>query len=249
MPHVQSIVKLLLASSCVVFLSACGGGGGGDSTSMAVASGSASLTAGTPVASPSTAPTPGAQLPSQTAVAPSGAPVITGQPVTAVSVGESYSFKPAASDPNGDRLVFSIENLPRWASFNETTGALLGTPGDADVGTYNNITISVSNSIHKSSLKPFSVSVTQISVGAATVNWAPPLKNTDGTVLTDLSGFQIHFGRSTSALTQIIAIKNASISRYVIDNLSSGTWYFAVVAVNSKGVQSDLSPVGSKVIG
>jgi hypothetical protein len=166
-----------------------------------------------------------------------------------VSVGESYSFKPAASDPQGNQLAFSIENLPRWASFNEATGALLGTPGEGDVGTYNNITISVSNSSRKASLKSFSIAVTQISTGSATVNWVPPLKNTDGSVLTDLSGFQIHFGRSSASLTQVVAINNASINRYLIENLSAGTWYFAVAAVNSEGSLSDLSAVSSKLIG
>ena len=31
------------------------------------------------------------------------------------------------------------------------------------------------------------------STGSATVNWVPPLRNTDGSALTNLAGFQIHF--------------------------------------------------------
>ena len=38
------------------------------------------------------------------------------------------------------------------------------------------------------------------------------------------------------------------MSRFVVENLTSGTWYFAVVAVNASGVSSSLSNVGSKTI-
>ena len=35
---------------------------------------------------------------------------------------------------------------------------------------------------------------------------------------------------------------------YTVENLSQGTWYFAVVAVNAAGVESDISNVASKTI-
>jgi len=38
--------------------------------------------------------------------------------------------------------------------------------------------------------------------GAADVTWTKPTKNTDGSTLTDLAGYKVHFGNSTSALTQ-----------------------------------------------
>jgi hypothetical protein len=34
----------------------------------------------------------------------------------------------------------------------------------------------------------------------------------------------------------------------VVENLSSGTWYFAVVAVNGTGVTSQLSNTASKTV-
>jgi hypothetical protein len=38
------------------------------------------------------------------------------------------------------------------------------------------------------------------------------------------------------------------VNRYVVENLSSGTWYFAVVAVNAAGVSSPLSNTASKTV-
>ena len=57
----------------------------------------------------------------------------------------AYNFQPKASDPDGNTLTFSIQNKPSWLVFNTTTGKLSGTPSSADVGTYSNIVISVSD--------------------------------------------------------------------------------------------------------
>jgi hypothetical protein len=38
------------------------------------------------------------------------------------------------------------------------------------------------------------------------------------------------------------------LNRYVLENLSSGTWYFAVVAVSNAGATSDLSSMANKTI-
>ena len=45
------------------------------------------------------------------------APQISGTPSPSVNVTQNYSFTPTASDPDGDNLTFSIENMPRWAQF------------------------------------------------------------------------------------------------------------------------------------
>ena len=68
-------------------------------------------------------------------------PTIQGQPGTSVVAGQAYSFRPTATDPNGDTLTFTAANLPDWASLNQSTGMVSGTPTSADVGTYSSITI------------------------------------------------------------------------------------------------------------
>jgi Putative Ig domain len=175
------------------------------------------------------------------------APAITGTPLASATVGNAYTFSPGASDPDGDTLTFSIANRPAWATFNTTTGQLSGTPAATNVGAYSGIVISVSDGRTSTSLAAFSISVAQIGTGSATLTWVAPTQNTDGTALTNLTGYRIHYGTNSSSLTQSVTISNASISTYVLGNLSPGTWYFAVKAL-AKGVESDFSNVATKTI-
>jgi len=155
---------------------------------------------------------------------------------------------PAAADVDGDALAFSIENKPAWAWFNSANGRLFGTPGAADVGTYSNITISVSDGHDSTALHSFAIAVTAISNGRATLSWTAPTENTDGSTLSNLTGYRIRYGTSAAALTQTIVINNASVTTYVVEDLAPATWYFAVTAVNSAGAESDYSNVADKQI-
>jgi hypothetical protein len=83
---------------------------------------------------------------------------------------------------------------------------------------------------------------------SATLSWTAPTENTDGTLLTDLAGYTIYYGSSAGALTQTIQVSDASATSYEIDNLSSGTYYFAVAANASDGTESARSSVASKTI-
>ncbi len=176
------------------------------------------------------------------------APVISGQAPASVAVGQSYAFQPSASDANGDSLQFAAANVPPWASFDTATGRLTGTPSAGDVGNYSGIAISVTDGKATTSLPSFSISVTQIAVGSATLSWVPPTTNDDGSVLTDLAGYRIRYGRSSTNLDQSVSISNSAINSFAIDNLSPGTWFFAVVTVNSQGTESSPSNVASKTI-
>jgi len=174
-------------------------------------------------------------------------PQIAGNPPTEVAVGEAYEFQPAVSD-TGDAPTFSVSNLPSWAQFDASTGLLSGTPGASDIGTYPGISIRVAAANGQSTLASFSINVVEMGNGVATVSWVAPDKNTDGSVLQNLKGFLVHFGRSAADLNREVKISNASVSTYVIENLTAGTWYFAVSAFNSSNVESSLSSVRSKAI-
>ncbi|HEY7639554.1 MAG TPA: putative Ig domain-containing protein [Steroidobacteraceae bacterium] len=177
-------------------------------------------------------------------------PTIQGQPSGSVQAGDAYTFQPSASDPNGDALTFSVTNLPDWATFNEATGRVTGTPSTADIATYSNIRISVSDGQASAALSPFSIDVVDVGTGTgtATLSWTPPTENSDGSALTDLVGYQVHYGRSQSNLNQTVTLNNASLSTYMVEHLGTGTWFFALVAVNSQGTTSVLSSVASKTI-
>jgi large repetitive protein len=190
-----------------------------------------------------------ASLPAFTiTVSKASGPTISGQPATAVNVGSLYSFTPTASDPNAGTLTFSIQNPPVWASFNKSTGALQGTPAAANAGTYANIVISVSDGTASASLPAFGITVNQVSNGSATLTWTPVTQNTNGSVLTDLAGYKVHYGTSANAMSTVVVLSNPSLTTYLVTNLSPGTWYFGVSAYASDGTQSAMSNVGAKTI-
>lgn len=176
-------------------------------------------------------------------------PTIRGTPVTTIVQGENYSFRPLASDPDGDSLTFKISNKPAWANFDTKTGRLYGTPGAGDVGTYSNIRISVTDGQASAQLSAFTLSVEQIANGSATLSWTPPTENTDGSTLTNLAGYKIYYGRSSDSLSQVIKINQAGITSYVIENLSPDVYYFAMTSFNSDGVESERSATLKKSIG
>jgi hypothetical protein len=82
-----------------------------------------------------------------------------------------------------------------------------------------------------------------VSSGTATLDWTPPTENTDGTELTNLAGYKVHYGTTAQNLDSTIEVSNPGLSSYTVTDLPSGTYYFAVTAVSSSGEESPLSGV------
>ena len=76
--------------------------------------------------------------------------------MTSARVSEPYAFRPTATDADGDRLTFSIQRKPAWATFDTTDGTLYGTPAATDVGTASNVVIGVSDGQATATLPAFS---------------------------------------------------------------------------------------------
>jgi len=86
------------------------------------------------------------------------------------------------------------------------------------------------------------------STGAAILNWDPVTKDTSGNILQDLAGYKIHYGTSAQAMDIIETQTNPNETTYTINNLSPGTWYFAVSAYTTSNTESAPSDVASKTI-
>ena len=114
-----------------------------------------------------------------TVVPANNPPTIGGTPATTVTAGQAYSFTPTASDADGQALSFSIVNRPAWATFNTTTGRLSGTPTAAQIGSYANVRISVTDGIAQASLAPFTILV-QGANQPPVINGTPPTSATVG---------------------------------------------------------------------
>ena len=84
--------------------------------------------------------------------------------------------------------------------------------------------------------------------GSAKLTWTAPTTNSDGTALTGLAGYHIHYGSSAGSLTNTVDVTNPATVTYLIANLKAGTWYFAVTAYTTAGTESSMSNVGEKTI-
>jgi len=229
MPSLRPLKTLFSLSVLLIgglLLTACGNGVGVSSAGAATAVAASAPAAPAPVA-------------------------LTGTPATSVTAGQNYAFQPTVSAGAG-AVTFQIQGKPTWAAFNASTGALTGTPAVANEGTAAGITITASNGSSSASIGPFAIVVnappTGAATGSATLSWTAPTENTDGSPLTDLAGYHIYYGTSAGAWTSTVTVLEATETTYVVSGLAPGTYYFAVVAFNSEGVDSADSNVGSKTI-
>lgn len=168
-------------------------------------------------------------------------PSLSGTPAGTVLENSFFDFMPNASDPDGDSLSFTVTNKPAWADFDPTTGALYGTPTAAHVGQYSSIRIAASDGKATAELPAFTIEVTSTGLAAVTLNWQAPTQNTDGTPLTDLAGYRIYYGADPADLRNVINVSNPGLTTYVVEGLTPDIWYFASTALNSRGMESDLS--------
>lgn len=87
------------------------------------------------------------------------------------------------------------------------------------------------------------------SKGVATVSWAAPARNSDGSPITDLAGYTIYYGTNPTKLDQRIPVTDPKATTYTVKELRSGTtYYFNVVAVTAAGTKSAPSPTVAKAI-
>ena len=79
----------------------------------------------------------------------------------------------------------------------------------------------------------------EIHKNSVILTWQPPDKNSDGSPLTDLAGFNIYYGSAAGNYSTKLSVPDPSAKRFVVPDLSPGTYYFAVSAYdqnNAEGV-------------
>ena len=174
---------------------------------------------------------------------------IQGSPATTAKVGQPYSFQPSVPALGATSVKFSIANQPAWAKFDTATGKLTGTPTASQVGTYKGITIAAVVGTKTAALPAFSIVVAEGNPqGGVTLSWQAPTSNADGTALSDLKGYKVHYGAASKTYSDVIQVTNPGVTTYVVDNLQAGKYYFAVTAYNSAGQESSLSSEVSTMV-
>jgi hypothetical protein len=86
------------------------------------------------------------------------------------------------------------------------------------------------------------------STGSTTINWQAPTTNADGSVLTNLAGFRVYYGTSSTGLTNSMTVDDMTRRSATISSLIPGTWYFAVRAFNIAQTESVNSNVGTRTV-
>jgi hypothetical protein len=72
---------------------------------------------------------------------------------------------------------------------------------------------------------------------SVTLSWDAPTKNADGTALTDLAGYKVHYSNFSGNYSQTINVGNVRTN--TVNNLTDGlTYYFAVTAYDISGNES-----------
>jgi Fibronectin type III domain len=84
--------------------------------------------------------------------------------------------------------------------------------------------------------------------GSATLRWSPVITDSNGKTLKNLAGYRIHYGTSAKGLYTVVVVKNPKQTTYIVRDLYPGTWYFAVGAYTTNGVEGPLSNVASKTV-
>lgn len=75
------------------------------------------------------------------------------------------------------------------------------------------------------------------------LSWNRPRRNSDGSSLTDLAGYTLHYGTASQDYTGSIEITSPMQTSYVLNSSTfpPGTYYFAISAYNTEQVSSSLS--------
>lgn len=91
----------------------------------------------------------------------------------------------------------------------------------------------------------FSLSPHMAKAAQVSLKWIAPTSYSDGTPLTDLAGYKVYAGNASHSYQQDVSI--GTQTSYTLDALDDGaTYYFAVTAFNSSGVESAISNEVSK---
>ncbi|AOY90092.1 hypothetical protein BKP64_00930 [Marinobacter salinus] len=84
----------------------------------------------------------------------------------------------------------------------------------------------------------------------AVLSWTAPLTRVNGDSLTmgEIAGFEVVYGTDPDALDNTLAIGDASVEELLVDELTAGTWYFAMRTLDTDGNRSALSGTVNKQI-
>ena len=91
------------------------------------------------------------------------------------------------------------------------------------------------------------LAMTTVTLRSAALSWTAPTQNVDGSALTNLAGYKVYWGTSPGTYSSSASVSGASTTTFTT-NLTPGTWYFALTALDSTGAESAKTNEVSKTV-
>lgn len=183
------------------------------------------------------------------------APTINGKPLTEIIADQEYTFIPSAIDVDGDNLIFSVENLPDWLSFDSKTGLIKGTAGNENASLYDNIIIKVKDDAETAALPKFSLNV-RYSALDAPINFDNSTTYTSETLKSvSLNWNEVKFASeydlqiSDSDLFSEVLKSETLKSTSLTLQLSPNKYFMRVRSINPDGLEGNWSETQSISVG
>lgn len=85
--------------------------------------------------------------------------------------------------------------------------------------------------------------------GSASLNWTKPTQNTDGSALTDGTGYKVYAAQTAAGLATATPVTVTGINTltYTVTGLSAGTWYFGVKTTATSGDSAMTNPASTVI--
>jgi len=183
--------------------------------------------------------------------APVSAPVDTGResPAQPVEVGGDplvtlIARTNSSLNGSGTQLEWSTENVDEcqtsgaWDGAVETAGVVNLSHEASGEHTY---MISCRGALGTA------MAMVTITVESTALVWEAPGRNTDGSALTDLAGYNLYYGTEPGRYTQVRAVRDASQTELELP-VEPGTYYMALTAYDMSGNESELSNEITRII-
>ncbi len=98
---------------------------------------------------------------------------------------------------------------------------------------------------NESSSNATPASQTISTTGEVRLSWIPPSTRADGTYLpvSQLASYRIYKGTSIGDMAPLVDLEGRSNTEYTVNNLPAGSYYFAVSAFDTDGLESGYSQI------
>lgn len=161
-------------------------------------------------------------------------PIVAANPVTGVSSGSQSSSTGSSGAASSSASSAPATATTATTSASSSSASTAGSPASSPSASSGSTLVSTPAASHSSRV--------------ALLSWTPPLHNTDGTMLTDLSGYRVYTGQDPNNLRVVADLPWGGYLWVQLKDLNPGIWYFSIRSYNSIGVESDFAPVVSKQV-